>query len=60
MLDIVMALLMIVFGALCIFIGGAIVSEMPMLYGAEFIVAGFCALLMVLSGLFCFAFVREI
>lgn len=60
MLDIVMALLMIVFGAFCIFIGGAIVSEMPALYGADFIVAGFTALFMVLSGLFCFAIVREI
>ncbi|QYW06557.1 hypothetical protein uav_025 [Pseudomonas phage UAVern] len=46
---------MIVFGAFCIFVGGAIASEMPAMYGVDFIVAGFTSLLMILCGLFCFA-----
>lgn len=59
MMDVIMALIMILFGAFCVFIGGAIASEMPAMYGVEFIFAGFCSLLMVLSGLMCFAIVKD-
>lgn len=59
MLEIFAALLMIVFGAFCIFVGGAIASEMPAMYGVDFIVAGFTSLLMILCGLFCFAVITE-
>lgn len=59
MMEVIMALIMILFGAFCVFLGGAIASEMPVLYGAEFIFAGFCSLLMVLCGMLCFACVRE-
>lgn len=58
-MEVIMALIMILFGVFCIFIGGCIFSEMPMLFGVEFVIAGFCGLLMILSGLMCFACVRE-
>lgn len=59
MLDILMALLMILFGAFCIFVGGAFASELPAVYGVDFILTGFMSLFMVLSGLFCFAALTE-
>ena len=59
MLDILVALLAILFGAFCIFIGGCIFSEMPILFGVEFIVAGFSGILMILCGLMCFAVLTE-
>lgn len=58
-MEVIMALLMIVFGVFCIFIGGCIFSEMPALFGAELVIAGLCGLLMILSGLMCFACVTE-
>lgn len=58
-MELIMALIMILFGVFCIFIGGCIFSEMPMLFGAEFIADGFSAILMILCGLMCFAVLTE-
>lgn len=60
-MQIVMALIMIVCGAFCIFLGGAILYDMSfMVFGVEAVCMGFMGVLMALCGLICFAVLTEI
>lgn len=60
MMDLIIALIMILFGAFAIFIGGAIFYDMSfMAFGVEAIFAGFTGVLMVLCGIACFSCVAE-
>lgn len=61
MMNLIVALLMIVCGAFCVFLGGAIFYEMSfMAFGFEAICMGFTGVLSVLCGLACFACLTEV
>jgi len=59
MMELMMGILMIGLGLFCIFIAGMICFELPALYGAELIMAGFCAFLIGMCGLICIAIVVD-
>lgn len=59
-MDFLMAILMIVMGLFCFYMGVCIFSEMPALYGAELVMTGFMGVISIICGAMCFAILTEI
>lgn len=58
-MEVLAAILMIGMGVFMLFIAGAICSDIPAMYGAELVMAGFTAFLCAITGLMCIAVVVE-
>jgi hypothetical protein len=59
-MEVLMALLMIGVGAFMIFFGVMCGVEVTATYGAEAVVMGFMSFLCIISGLMCFAMLKEL